>query len=78
MIYAEIDAESARIVATSGRVLPAHAKAVFAAFMQHTSGLAVVERCPYCDGALVVTKLKTQAWSVSCPCGRSHDTMKGL
>jgi hypothetical protein len=78
MTYAEIKAEVASIIATSVRPLPAHAKAVLAAFMQHTSGLQVIERCPYCDGAIGVIESDQRAWSVSCPCGRSHDTMRGL
>jgi hypothetical protein len=78
MTYAEIDVEASRIVASARRPLPEHAKVTFAAYMQHTSGLAVVERCPYCSGVLAVTQLSPSAWSVSCPCGRSHDTLRGL
>jgi hypothetical protein len=77
MTYAEVEAECARIAATSHRVLPPHAGAVFAAFMQHTSGLKVIERCPYCHGLLAVVE-KGSAWVVSCPCGRSHDNFRGL
>jgi hypothetical protein len=75
--YAEIEAESAQIVATSRRVLPPHARAVCAAFMQHTSGLEVIERCPHCRRLLSVVD-KGSAWVVSCPCGRSHDNFRGL
>lgn len=78
MTYAEIEAEVCRMVASGRRPPPAHAKAVVAAFMQHTSGLAVVERCPYCAGPLTVAELGGSAWSVTCPCGRSHDTFRGL
>jgi NADH pyrophosphatase NudC (nudix superfamily) len=76
--YEEIEAEASRFVASFRRPVPPQAKALFAAFSQHTSGLAVVERCPYCGGLLSVTELSPEAWSVSCPCGRSHDTLKGL
>jgi hypothetical protein len=76
--YEEIKAEVARIVGSGRQPLPGHTKPVFAAFMQHTSGLAVVEHCPYCFGAISVTELSPSAWSVSCPCGRSYDTLRGL
>jgi hypothetical protein len=54
MTYAEIEAECAEIVATSRCVLPPHTRALFAAFIQHTKGLEVVERCYYCRGPLAV------------------------
>jgi hypothetical protein len=77
MTYAQIPAECARIVATSDRVLPPHAGAVAAAFMQHTSGPQVIERCSYCRGLLAVAE-KGSAWVASGPCDRSHDTFRGL
>lgn len=77
MTYAEIEAECARIVATSRPDLPPHARAVAAAFMQHTSGLDVIERCPYCRDLIAVVE-KGSAWVVTCPCGRSHANLRGL
>ena len=77
MTYAEIEAEVARIIASNRRPLPPHAAMTFAAFLQDTSGLAVTEHCPYCGGQLSVTQCG-RAWSVSCPCGRSHDSFRGL
>ncbi len=78
MTYTQIEVEVARLLAPGRRPYPPHAKVVFAAFMQQTSGLAVREHCPYCDGLLAVTEHGLSAWTVSCPCGRSHDTLKGL
>ena len=78
MTYEEIDTEIDRILSERKGSLPLHARAVFGAFMQWTSGLAIKERCPYCDGSLLVTNLNDQAWAVSCPCGRSSDTLRGL
>jgi hypothetical protein len=78
MTYEEIEAEATRIVASSRQAPAPHAKAVLAAFMQFTCGLAVTEYCPYCDGLLSVSRLLTEAWSIACPCGRTHDTLKGL
>jgi hypothetical protein len=76
--YEEIDAEVDRIVSGEQGSHPPHARAVFGAFMQWTSGLAINEHCPYCKGLLFVTNLIDQVWTVSCPCGRSSDTLRGL
>lgn len=79
MTYEEIAAEvSAAFAAPPRRPVRPQTKAILAAFMQHTNGLAVIERCPSCGGLLVVTDLSPSAWSVSCPCGRSRDTLRGL
>lgn len=78
MTYEEIEAEVAQIIATSGRPSPVHARPVFAAFLQHTHGLQVIERCPYCQERLTVNGLTEQAWMVTCPCGLSQDLMRGL
>ncbi len=76
MTYEEIVAEVALFQKI--KVESPHARAVFGAFMQCTSGLAIKERCPYCKGLLFVTNLNDRAWTVSCPCGRSSDTLRGL
>jgi hypothetical protein len=76
--YEEIDEEIVRILSARQGSLPTHARAVFGAFMQWTSGLAVIEHCAYCKGSLFVTNLNDQVWAVSCPCGRSSDTLRGL
>ena len=78
MTYEEIDEEIVRILSERQGSLPTHARSVFGAFMQRTSGLAIKEHCPYCKGLLFVTNLNDQAWAVSCPCGRSSDTLRGL
>ena len=78
MTYDEIEAAASRLVAAGGRSLPEHARPMLIAYMQHTSGLAVTARCPFCGLLLSVVPLSSSAWSVSCPCGRSHDTLRGL
>jgi hypothetical protein len=46
--------------------------------MQPIGGLTVTQRCPCSDRQLHVTELATQVCSVSCPCGRSQDSLRGL
>jgi hypothetical protein len=76
--YAEVEVEVARLVAASRRPLSPHTRSTLAAYMQYTSGLTITEHCPDCGALLLVTELGNSAWSVSCPCGRSHDTLRGL
>lgn len=78
MTYADIEAEIAKFEASFGRPLPPHARHTFAAWMQHTAGMVVTEHCPDCGGLLAVTEYGGTAWTVSCPCGRCRDTMRGL
>ena len=78
--YEDVETEWARLVAQSGRAFPPEAKATMTAFWQHTAGLPVKARCVHCGALLTVTELGAcgQSWSVTCPCGRSKDTLKGL
>jgi hypothetical protein len=75
--YEEIDAEWERLVASLGRECPAEGEAIMKAFMQHTAGLIVKARCMHCGELLNITERGT-VWLISCPCGRSKDTLKGL
>ena len=78
--YEEIEAEWERLVAQSRKPFPPEARATMTAFMQHTAGLPITASCIHCGRVLAVTDLGKhgQAWSVTCPCGRSKDTLKGL
>lgn len=76
--YADIEAQWEELAAKSS--FPAEAKATYTAFMQFSAGLAVQSRCIHCGELLTVTELgeRGTAWAVSCPCGRSKDTLRGL
>jgi len=78
MTYEEIEAEVNRFDASGGRSASPGAKTVYAAFLQHMSGLAIVEHCPYCNTIIEVLALGSSAWSVSCRCGRSQTMLRGL
>ena len=75
--YEEIEAEWERLAASLGLACPPEGKATMTAFMQHTAKLPVTARCIHCGELMSVTDHGT-AWTVSCPCGRSKDTMRGL
>ena len=75
--YEQIDLEWERLAACFEQKYPPEGKATYTAFMQHTSGLLVRARCVHCGELLTVTERGT-AWIVSCPCGRSKDTLRGL
>lgn len=78
--YEEIETEWKSLSARRKGTLPPEAKAVMTAFWQHCARLAIVSRCIHCNELLSVTDVGKagQAWVVSCPCGRSKDTLRGL
>jgi len=77
--YEEIETEWRRLSANHGAAWPPEAKAVYVAFMQHTARLPVTTRCIHCGELLAVTDLASgSAWAVTCPCGKSKDTLRGL
>jgi hypothetical protein len=75
--YEEIEAEWERLAANLGPNCPPEGKATMTAWMQHTAKLPITARCIHCGELMSVTHYGT-AWTVTCPCGRSKDTMKGL
>jgi hypothetical protein len=75
--YEEIEAEWERLAASLGPACPPEGKATMTALMQHTAKLPITARCIHCGKLMSVTDHGT-AWTVSCPCGRSKDTMKGV
>ena len=77
--YEEIEAEWERLAASLGRACPLEGKSTMTAWMQHTAGLAITSRCIHCGELLTVTESRYgQAWTVTCPCGKSKQDMKGL
>jgi hypothetical protein len=75
--YKMIEAEWERLAASLGPACPPEGKATMTALLQHTAKLPITAQCIHCGELMEVTDLGT-AWSVSCPCGRSKDTMRGL
>ena len=47
------------------------------ALLQHKNELPITARCIHCRELMSVTDHGT-AWTISCPCGRSKDVMRGL
>lgn len=74
--YTDIDAEWEKLSAQS--LFPPEAEATMTAFMQHFAGLSIRARCIHCGELLTVTDLGSSASTVTCPCGRSKDTLRGL
>jgi hypothetical protein len=75
--YEEIDAEWERLAASLGRACPPEGKATMIAWMQHNAKSPITAQCMHCSGLLKVIDHGT-AWTVTCPCGRSKDTIRGL
>lgn len=75
--YEEIDAEWERMAASLGPACPPEGKATMTAWMQYRAKLPITARCIHCGGPISVTDHRT-AWTISCPCGRSKDTLRGL
>lgn len=75
--YEDIEAEWERLAANFPPDFPPEARSTMTALMQHNSGLPVTARCIHCGDLMSVTDHGT-AWTMTCPRGRSRDTMRGL
>ena len=75
MTRAEIETEADKICSTSN--LQPHARPLVIAWMEYTEGLPIDQNCPYCFESLQILDHGT-AWTVTCPCGKSENTMRGL
>jgi hypothetical protein len=71
----EIDAEAAKIL--EGRNATPYHRAAVLAFLEHVNELPMDQICPDCNGIVSVEQVNT-AWLVSCPCGRTKETLRGL
>lgn len=71
----EIDAEASQIL--QGREATPTARAIIIAWLEHKSGLPIDQHCQHCGEQLHVQGRKG-SWLVSCPCGKTVDTLRGL
>jgi hypothetical protein len=76
MTKEEIEAEVEQMA--EGRTWVPHFRPSVIAFMEHTNGLSVDQKCPYCDGAMWVEDFEGRAWTVRCPCGKTDNSFRGL
>lgn len=60
--------------------LPVGSKQVLIALGQLQSNEPIDQHCHFCDGQISGETLgmPTSAWKLSCPCGKSNSTFRGL
>jgi hypothetical protein len=74
----EIDEEADRILEGDQRSkMTPYKRAVLIATLEYFNDVPIDQFCPACKG-IVSVEAFDQAWILSCPCGRTKDTLRGL
>ena len=72
------------IDSSDGEELPPQLRRLLTALEEFHSGQPVTQQCVFCGTVLQITGLGETAegphtaWAVTCSCGRSNDTLRGL